>query len=90
MTGQGKTRETKNESRTGHGNGSKIDFLFDAYYAVARYPRAGRNFEMCFQKARKLSGLHNFLGFCIAKPVQKPSWTEPRGIGRYGILTVFC
>ena len=21
-----------------------------------------------------------FLGFCIAKPVQKPFWTEPRGV----------
>jgi len=46
-------------TRTGHGNPSKIDFLFDAYYAVARYTRASRNCEMRFQKARKLSGLHN-------------------------------
>jgi len=76
--------------RTGHGNGSKIDFLFDAYFGVARYIRSGRNLEMCFQTIKVGSGLHNFLGFCIAKPVQKPSWTEPRGIGRYGILTVFC
>ncbi len=63
-------------TRTGHGNGSKIDFLFDAYYAVARYTRAGRNWEMRFQKVRKLDGLHNryyqlqaqsFInkGFCI-------------------------
>jgi hypothetical protein len=53
-------------TRTGHGNASKIDFLFDAYYAVARYPRAGRNFEMCFQKARKLSGLHRYYR-CVEK-----------------------
>ena len=75
---------------TGHGNGPKIDFILSEYFAVAWYPRAGRNLEICFQKARRVGGLHNFLGFCIAKPVQKPSWTEPRGIGRYGILTVFC
>ncbi len=67
-------------TRTGHGNGSKIDFLFDAYYAVARYTRAGKNWEMRFQPAKVQSGLHNFLDFCIAKPVQKSSWTEPRGI----------
>ena len=65
---------------TGHGNGSKIDFLFDAYSVVARYPWAGRNCEMCFQPAKVTTGLHNFLDFCIAKPVQKSSWTEPRGI----------
>ncbi|MDD2999594.1 MAG: hypothetical protein PHV05_11085 [Candidatus Riflebacteria bacterium] len=57
MTGQGKTRETKNESRTGHGNASKIDFLFDAYYVVARYIRAGRNWEMRFQTIKVGSGL---------------------------------
>jgi len=45
-------------TRTGHGNGSKIDFLFDAYYAVARYTRAGRNCEMRFQTIRVESGLH--------------------------------
>jgi hypothetical protein len=77
-------------TRTGHGNASKIDFLFNAYYAVARYTWAGKNCEMRFQTIKIGSGLPNFLGFCIAKPVQKPSWTEPRGIGRYGILTVFC
>ena len=66
--------------RTGHGKWSKIDFLFDAYYAVVRYPWAGRNWEMRFQPAKVQSGLHNFLDFCIAKPVQKSSWTEPRGI----------
>ena len=59
MTGQGKTRETKNELRTGHGNASKIDFLFDAYYAVARYTRAGRNCEMRFQTIKVESGLPN-------------------------------
>ncbi|EKD83387.1 MAG: hypothetical protein ACD_39C00712G0002 [uncultured bacterium] len=65
---------------TGHRNGSKIDFLFNAYYVVARYTRTSRNFEMRFQPAKVKSGLHNFLDFCIAKPVQKSSWTEPRGI----------
>lgn len=59
MTGQGKTRETKKESITGHGNGSKIDFLFDAYYAVARYIRAGKNCEMRFQIIKVESGLPN-------------------------------
>ena len=44
---------------TGHGNASKIDFLFDAYYAVARYLRAGRNCEMRFQPAKVQTGLHN-------------------------------
>ena len=90
MTGQVNTRRVKNELRTGHGNGSKIDFLFDAYYVVDRYTRTSRNFKMRFQTIELGRGLQNFLGFCIAKPVQKPSWTEPRGIGRYGILTVFC
>ncbi len=59
MTGQGKTRETKNESIAGHGRGSKIDFLFDAYSAVARYTRAGRNREMRFQTIKVESGLPN-------------------------------
>jgi len=45
--------------RTGHGNGSKIDFLFDAYFGVARYIRSGRNLEMCFQTIKVGSGLHN-------------------------------
>jgi len=44
---------------TGHGNASKIDFLFDAYYAVARYPRAGRNCEMRFQTIKLGRGLPN-------------------------------
>ena len=43
---------------TGHRNGSKIDFLFNAYYVVARYTRAGRNCEMRFQPAKVKSGLH--------------------------------
>ncbi len=66
--------------RTGHGNGSKIDFLFDGYFGVAGYSRVGRNFEMRFQTIKFGRGLQNFLDFCIAKPVQKSSWTEPRGI----------
>ena len=60
MTGQGKTRETKNELRTGHGSGSKIDFLFDAYYVVDRYTRTSRNLEMCFQTIKVGSGLQNY------------------------------
>ncbi|EKD82576.1 MAG: hypothetical protein ACD_39C01204G0003 [uncultured bacterium] len=59
MTGQGKTRETKNESRKGHGNASKIGFLFDAYSVVSRYTRAGRNCEMRFQTIKLGSGLPN-------------------------------
>jgi hypothetical protein len=46
-------------TRTGHGNASKIDFLFDAYYAVARYIRAGKNCEMRFQIIKVESGLPN-------------------------------
>ncbi len=44
---------------TGHGNGSKIDFLFDAYCVVARYPWAGGNRETSFQTAKVTTGLHN-------------------------------
>jgi len=44
---------------TGHGNGSKIDFLFDAYCVVARYTWAGRNCETRFQPAKVTTGLHN-------------------------------
>ena len=43
---------------TGHRNGSKIDFLFNAYFGVARYIRSGRNLEMCFQTIKVGSGLH--------------------------------
>ena len=46
--------------RTGHGNGSKIDFLFDAYYVVDRYTRTSRNLEMCFQTIKVGSGLQNY------------------------------
>jgi hypothetical protein len=46
-------------TRTGHGNASKIDFLFDAYYAVARYIRARENWEMRFQTIKVGSGLPN-------------------------------
>lgn len=64
---------------TGHGNDSKIDFIVDGYFDVAAYPGAIENFETRFPKRKFITGLHNFLGFCIAKPVQKPFWTEPRG-----------
>lgn len=43
----------------GHGNGSKIDFLFDAYFGVDRYLWTGKNCEMRFQPAKVKSGLHN-------------------------------
>ena len=46
-------------TRTGHGNASKIGFLFDAYYAVARYILAGKNCEMRFQTIKIGSGLPN-------------------------------
>jgi len=46
-------------TRIGHGNASKIGFLFDAYYAVARYILAGRNCEMRFQTIKIGSGLPN-------------------------------
>ena len=45
--------------RTGHGNGSKIDFLFDAYYVVDRYTRTSRNFKMRFQTIELGRGLQN-------------------------------
>jgi len=45
--------------RTGHGNGSKIDFLFDGYFGVAGYSRVGRNFEMRFQTIKFGRGLQN-------------------------------
>ena len=44
---------------TGHGNGSKIDFLFDGYFGVAGYSRVGRNFEMRFQTIKFGRGLQN-------------------------------
>ena len=47
--------------RTGHGNGSKIDFLFDAYFGVARYIRSGRNFKMRFQTIELGRGLQLLL-----------------------------
>jgi len=43
---------------TGHGNASKIDFLFDAYYAVARYTLTRENCETRFQTIKVGSGLH--------------------------------
>ena len=44
---------------TGHGNASKIDFLFDAYYVVDRYTRTSRNFKMRFQTIELGRGLQN-------------------------------
>ncbi len=79
MTGQVNTRRVKNELRTGHGNGSKIDFLFDAYFGVDGYPRMIEKTGTLFRRGRGWGGLHNFLDFCIAQPVQKSYWTEPRG-----------
>ncbi len=44
---------------TGHGNASKIDFLFDAYYAVARYTLTRENCETRFQTIKVERGLPN-------------------------------
>ena len=44
---------------TGHGNASKIDFLFDAYYVVDRYTRTSRNFKLRFQTIEPGRGLQN-------------------------------
>lgn len=44
---------------TGHGNASKIDFLFDAYCAVARYTRTRENCETRFQTIKVERGLPN-------------------------------
>ena len=64
---------------TGHGNASKIDFRFDGYFDVAAYPRMIENLKTPFLGRLGGCGLHNFLDFCIAQPVQKSYWTEPRG-----------
>ena len=64
---------------TGHGNASKIDFRFDGYFDVAAYPRMIENLKTPFLGRLGGCGLHNFLDFCIAQPVQKSFWTEPRG-----------
>jgi hypothetical protein len=45
--------------RTGHGNGSKIDFLFDAYFGVDGYPRMVEKMETLFRRGRGWGGLHN-------------------------------
>ena len=45
---------------TGHGKWPKIDFILTEYFAVARYPRAGRNCEMRFQTAKVERGLHKY------------------------------
>ena len=44
--------------RTGHGNGSKIDFLFDAYFGVDGYPRAIEKTETLFRRGCGWGGLH--------------------------------
>ena len=44
--------------RTGHGNGSKIDFLFDAYFGVDVYPRMIEKTEMLFRRRCDRVGLH--------------------------------
>ncbi len=71
MTGQVNTRRVKNELRTGHGNGSKIDFLFDAYYVVDRYTRTSRNFKMRFQTIELGRGLQNNYYWPLAKTLIK-------------------
>lgn len=45
--------------RTGHGNGSKIDFLFDGYFGVDGYPRMVEKTETLFRRGRGWGGLHN-------------------------------
>ena len=50
----------------GHGNASKIDFIFDGYFDVAAYSRMIENLKTPFPGRRSGCGLHNFLGFCIA------------------------
>ena len=45
---------------TGHGNGSKIDFIVDGYFDVAAYPGAIENFETRFPKRKLLTGLHHY------------------------------
>ncbi|EKD81527.1 MAG: hypothetical protein ACD_39C01767G0002 [uncultured bacterium] len=45
--------------RTGHGNGSKIDFCFDAYFSVAGYPRTVENIETLFRRRGGRFSLHN-------------------------------
>jgi hypothetical protein len=45
--------------RTGHGNGSKIDFLFDGYFGVDWYPRAAEKTETLFRMGRGWGGLHS-------------------------------
>lgn len=65
--------------RTGHARWSKMDFLVGVYFDVDRCPRFGGNFKLSFQRVRGMGGLHKVLGFCIAKPLQKPFWTELRG-----------
>ena len=47
--------------RTGHGNGSKIDFLFDAYFDVAAYPRMIENLKTPFPGRRGGCGLQSLL-----------------------------
>ena len=44
---------------TGHRNGSKIDFLFDAYFGVDGCPRMVEKMETLFRRGRGWGGLHN-------------------------------
>jgi hypothetical protein len=44
---------------TGHGNGSKIDFIFDGNFDVAAYPGMIKKLETRFPKRKLLTGLHN-------------------------------
>ena len=43
---------------TGHGNGSKIDFLFDGYSGVDGYPRMIEKTETLFRRRCDRVGLH--------------------------------
>lgn len=44
--------------RTGHGNGPKIDFLFNAYFGVDGYPWMIENVETLFRRRCNRVGLH--------------------------------
>ncbi len=46
---------------TGHGNGSKIDFLFDGYSGVDVYPRMIEKTETLFRRGRGWGGLQSLL-----------------------------
>ena len=44
---------------TGHGNGSKIDFIIDGNFDVAAYPVVVENMKTLFPRRLTETGLHN-------------------------------